>query len=71
VVFSSHVMELVERLCDWVTVMTAGRIVAQGTTASVRGDRSLNDAFIDLVGGGHRQGEGLTWLGSSPGSSSG
>jgi ABC-2 type transport system ATP-binding protein len=71
VVFSSHVMELVERLCDWVTVMTAGRIVAQGTTASVRGDRSLNDAFIDLVGGGHQQGEGLTWLGSSPGSSSG
>jgi ABC-2 type transport system ATP-binding protein len=71
VVFSSHVMELVERLCDWVTVMSQGRIVAQGRTGEVRGDRSLNDAFIDLVGGGHQQTQDLAWLGSSPGSSSG
>jgi ABC-2 type transport system ATP-binding protein len=67
VVFSSHVMELVERLCDWVTVMAGGQIVAQGTTASVRGDRTLNDAFIELVGGPGRQAGGLAWLGSSPG----
>jgi len=67
VVFSSHVMELVERLCDWVTVMVQGRIVAQGTTGSVRGDRSLNDAFIDLVGGGPAATQDLAWLGRSPG----
>jgi ABC-2 type transport system ATP-binding protein len=67
VIFSSHVMELVERLCDWVTVMAAGQIVAQGTTASVRGDRTLNDAFIELVGGPGQQAGGLAWLGSSPG----
>jgi ABC-2 type transport system ATP-binding protein len=64
VVFSSHVMELVERLCDWVTVMTHGRIVAQGTTDSVRHGRSLNDAFIDLVGGAAQHPEDLAWLGT-------
>jgi len=71
IVFSSHVMELVERLCDWVTVMTHGRIVAQGTTDSVRAGRSLNDAFIDLVGGGEDQTGDLAWLGSGARSSSG
>ena len=41
VVFSSHVMELVESLCDWVAVMAAGRIRAQGPLAEVRGRRAL------------------------------
>ncbi|MEU4542711.1 ABC transporter ATP-binding protein [Nonomuraea dietziae] len=65
VIFSSHVMELVERLCDWVSVMSGGTIVAQGPIDEVRAGRSLNQAFLDLVG--VRQGgeEGLTWLGSS------
>ncbi|MEV4161191.1 ABC transporter ATP-binding protein [Nonomuraea dietziae] len=65
VIFSSHVMELVERLCDWVSVMSGGAIVAQGPIDEVRAGRSLNQAFLDLVG--VRQGgeEGLTWLGSS------
>jgi ABC-2 type transport system ATP-binding protein len=71
VVLSSHVMELVERLCDWVTIMTEGRIVAQGPTDDVRGGRSLNDAFIELVGGTGHPTEDLAWLGSGPGSSSG
>jgi ABC-2 type transport system ATP-binding protein len=69
VVFSSHVMELVERLCDWVTVMAAGRIVAQGPTEEVRAGRSLNEAFMDLVAGGRRPPDpgtgGLSWLGAS------
>lgn len=38
VVFSSHVMELVESLCDWVAVLAAGRIRAHGTLTEVRGD---------------------------------
>jgi ABC-2 type transport system ATP-binding protein len=67
VIFSSHVMELVERLCDWVSVMSAGHIVAQGALADVRGGRSLNQAFLELVGGPRDNGEGgLTWLGSRP-----
>ncbi|MFJ6214345.1 ABC transporter ATP-binding protein [Streptomyces sp. NPDC092296] len=66
VVFSSHVMELVEQLCDWVAVMTAGQVVAQGPLDSVRGDRSLHEAFLDLVGGPQQTGEALEWLGAHP-----
>ncbi len=64
VVFSSHVMELVESLCDWVAVMAAGRIVAHGPLERVRGGAaSLQDAFLSLVGADRRAGEGLDWLG--------
>ena len=64
VLFSSHVMELVEQVCDHVSIIDRGRIVASGTTAEVRGGKTLQQAFIDLVG--TRQGEEeLSWLGSS------
>lgn len=65
VVFSSHVMELVERLCDHVAVVNNGRLVAQGSLDDVRSGRSLEDAFVALVGGGAASEEGLRWLGSS------
>ncbi|MFC4033645.1 ABC transporter ATP-binding protein [Streptomyces polygonati] len=66
VVFSSHVMELVESLCDWVAVMAAGRIVARGPLAEVRGAAStLQDAFLSLVGADRRGGQDLDWLGGS------
>jgi len=65
VIFSSHVMDLVERLCDWVAVMSRGHIVAQGPLDRVRDGRSLNQAFLELVGGTPGAGDsGLTWLGS-------
>jgi ABC-2 type transport system ATP-binding protein len=69
VVFSSHVMELVESLCDWVAVMAAGQIVAQGPLADVRGAApSLQDAFLSLVGAtGRTEGQHLDWLGSTKG----
>ncbi|MER5935543.1 ABC transporter ATP-binding protein [Streptomyces sp. NPDC002054] len=65
VVFSSHVMELVESLCDWVAVMAEGRIRAAGTLAEVRGNAaSLQDAFLELVGAqGRTGGDSLDWLG--------
>ncbi|MER6144273.1 ABC transporter ATP-binding protein [Streptomyces sparsogenes] len=65
VVFSSHVMELVESLCDWVAVLAAGRIRAQGPLAEVRGAApSLQDAFLELVGANDRAaGHDLDWLG--------
>jgi len=65
VLFSSHVMELVEQICDHVSVIDKGRIVATGTTDEVRGGKTLQQAFIDLVGPRARGGEGLSWLGSS------
>ncbi|MEV5607986.1 ABC transporter ATP-binding protein [Streptomyces sp. NPDC052225] len=67
VVFSSHVMELVESLCDWVAVMAAGRIRAQGPLADVRGEAaSLQEAFLELVGASGRTDEGsLDWLGNN------
>jgi ABC-2 type transport system ATP-binding protein len=69
VVFSSHVMELVEKLCDWVAVLDRGRVVAQGPLAAVRGGHAtLEQAFLTLVGGvGDDDTQGLEWLGSSSG----
>ncbi|PRH76157.1 ABC transporter ATP-binding protein [Streptomyces solincola] len=69
VVFSSHVMELVESLCDWVAVMAAGRVRAQGPLTEVRGDApSLQSAFLELVGARDRDAAGsLDWLGGSAG----
>jgi ABC-2 type transport system ATP-binding protein len=65
VVFSSHVMELVESLCDWVAVMVAGRVRAHGPLEEVRGTApSLQQAFLELVGAqGRGAGAGLDWLG--------
>ena len=65
VLFSSHVMELVEQVCDHVSIIDKGRIVATGTTGQVRGGKTLQQAFIDPVGSGPGDEEGLTWLGSS------
>jgi ABC-2 type transport system ATP-binding protein len=65
VLFSSHVMELVEQVCDHVSIINEGRIVATGTTEQVRGGNSLQQAFIDLVGSHAGDGEELSWLGSS------
>jgi ABC-2 type transport system ATP-binding protein len=65
VLFSSHVMELVEQVCDHVSIIDKGRIVATGTTAQVRDGKTLHQAFIDLVGSRANDGEGLSWLGSS------
>jgi ABC-2 type transport system ATP-binding protein len=65
VLFSSHVMELVEQVCDHVSIIDQGHIVATGTTDEVRGGKTLQQAFIDLVGSRASGEEGLTWLGSS------
>jgi len=62
VVFSSHVMDLVERFCDHVAVMAHGRLLAAGPTDQVRAGGRLEDAFIAMVGA-ETVGEGqLDWL---------
>lgn len=65
VVFSSHVMDVVERLCDRVAVIDAGRVRAEGTVAELARGRSLQAAFVDLVGGRDLDEGELTWLSSS------
>ncbi len=61
VVFSSHVMEVVERLCDHVAVVHAGSVVASGPTAQVCNGRRLEDVFADAVGHAHTA-RTLDWL---------
>jgi ABC-2 type transport system ATP-binding protein len=65
VLFSSHVMELVEQVCDHVSVINHGQIVATGPTDQVRGGKTLQQAFIDLVGPHASGEEELPWLGTS------
>jgi ABC-2 type transport system ATP-binding protein len=65
VLFSSHVMELVESLCDHVAIMHQGQVVAVGTLEQVRQGRSLEEAFVTLVGAGDAAIGQLGWLGSS------
>ncbi|WP_026423402.1 ABC transporter ATP-binding protein [Actinokineospora inagensis] len=64
VLLSSHVMALVEQLCDTVAVMAKGRVVAEGPLDAVRGSASLEDTFVELVGAHLGGGEGLSWLAS-------
>ena len=51
VIFSTHVLHGAERLCDRITILHEGQVVASGPTAEVRGGKpELEDAFLDLVG---------------------
>lgn len=61
VIVSSHAMDLVQRMCDHVAVISAGRVLAAGTVEAVRGGSTLEDKFVELVGGRHHA-EGPEWL---------
>lgn len=63
IVLSSHVMDLVERLCDHVGVIHQGRVVAAGPTDELRNGRRLEEAFIDVVGASDPDTTTLDWLG--------
>jgi ABC-2 type transport system ATP-binding protein len=68
VVVSSHVMDLVQRMCSHVAVIAVGHVLAAGTVDDVRAGASLEDRFVELVGG-RQTSEGLAWLRSSSASS--
>jgi ABC-2 type transport system ATP-binding protein len=61
VILSSHGMDLVERVCDGVAVIVAGRVLARGTVDQVRGDHTLAERFVQLAGS-RSDVEGLEWL---------
>lgn len=65
VVISSHVMELVERLCDHVAIVNDGRVIRAGTVDEVRAGKSLQDRFVEAVGARAVSTEGLQWLRNS------
>jgi ABC-2 type transport system ATP-binding protein len=66
---TSHVLEIVERLCSHVAIIHEGRIVTQGALADLRagasvgGDRlTLEEVFLRVVGGQRRDEKELSWL---------
>ena len=74
---TSHVLEIVERLCSHVAIISKGQLVAQGSleelragiearqgvTASGDGKLTLEQIFLDIVGGSRETDRELTWLG--------
>jgi ABC-2 type transport system ATP-binding protein len=65
--FTSHVLDVVERLCDEVAIIDRGRTVAQGTLDAIRAERtlgqnaSLEDVFLKLVAADVSR-EDLSWI---------
>ena len=48
--FSTHVLEVAEKLCDKVAIIQGGRLIRSGTMEEVKGDDSLEDVFLELGG---------------------
>lgn len=46
--FSTHVLDVAEKLCDKIAIIKNGRLVASGTVDEVKGNSSLEDAFLEL-----------------------
>ena len=49
IILTTHYLEEAQELCDRIAIIEAGRIVANATTASLIGDRSLQDVFLELT----------------------
>lgn len=48
--FSTHVLEVAEKLCDRIAIIKGGRLIRSGTMDEVKGDTSLEDVFLELEG---------------------
>ena len=48
--FSTHVLEVAEKLCDKVAIIKGGKLVRSGTMEEVKGDDSLEEVFLELEG---------------------
>jgi ABC-2 type transport system ATP-binding protein len=56
--FSTHVLEVAEKLCDKVAIIQHGKLIASGRMDEVRGDQSLESVFLELAEQGTAGGEG-------------
>lgn len=50
--FSTHVLEVAEKLCDKVAIIKNGKLIKSGTMEEVKGDESLENVFLELEGEG-------------------
>lgn len=62
IVFSSHVMDTVERLCDRVAIISGGELLANGPLDEIKNGRSLDDVFASLIGSIELEEGNLSWL---------
>lgn len=62
VFLTSHVLEIVEKLCTDVGIIAHGQLVHQGTMEELTRDGSLEDKFLAVVGSDHREAQKLSWL---------
>lgn len=62
---TSHILEIVEKLCSDIAIISAGNIVASAPLAELRAQAgtSLEDYFVNLVGGERRVADTLSWIG--------
>lgn len=67
VFLTSHVLEIVERLCTHVGIISAGKLVEQSTLADLRQGGTLEQSFLERVGAQEEVSQRLSWLeGGSP-----
>jgi ABC-2 type transport system ATP-binding protein len=63
---TSHILEIVERLCDHIGIIARGTLVAQGTLAELKNGRAgagtLEETFLGLVGADGKQTASIDWL---------
>ena len=62
VFLTSHVLEIVEKLCTDVGIICAGKLVHQGTMDEIRAGGSLEERFLQAVGSDHIERQRLSWL---------
>ena len=55
VFFSTHVLDVAEKLCDKVAIIQGGKLIKQGTMSEVKGDKSLEKVFLELVDKGEKE----------------
>ena len=47
--FSTHVLDVAEKLCNKIAIIKSGKLVADGNIDKVRGDESLEDVFMEVL----------------------